>query len=470
MLHPFERTLRERCRALLAPGDRVVVAFSAGPDSTALLAGLAAVASELELELLAAHLDHGLRSPAEARADREAAAAVADRLEVPLETGAAQGWAEVAGSVEAAARAVRYRFLAEVALGSGAQAVATGHTRDDQVETVLLRLVRGTGLEGLGAMRERRPLGPEAPGVALVRPMLALSRAEVLEYLADRGLPSRHDPTNDDERYLRNRLRTEALPTLRAVAGRDVDRSLLRLAGQARAASATIDRLAEELLAAAAAGERVWRRAPLAAAEPAVRAQALRRLSGLRAEARHVAALEALLAADGGALQLPGGARARVEGEWVVLEPGAPCEPAPRASPAVPLELDREVLDPDSGLTFSARRVPRQAAGDPRTDPGRRALLDAARALGALEVRRRRPGDLFWPLGAPGRRSLKRFFIDRRIPRSQRDRVPVVALDGRPVWIVGHRIDDRYKVTPSTAEVLELRASEAASGAERSGT
>ena len=135
----------------------------------------------------------------------------------------------------------------------------------------------------------------------------------------------------------------------------------------------------------------------------------------------------------------------------------------PEAAPApLALEIGGEALDPAAGLRFSARLI--APPPEVRTDPAERVLLDAARLSGPLGVRRRRPGDRFWPLGAPGSRSLKRFLIDQKVPREARDAIPVVTSDDRPVWIVGLRMDDHFKVTPQTAQVLELRASAAVVG------
>ncbi len=482
-MHELEREVVRAWRAMLpregeGAARTVVVGLSGGPDSTALLAALAEARQSLAIDPLAAHLDHGLRSAEEAAADAAAAEALAARLSVPLVTGQADAAAESRGSLEAAARAVRYRFLGAVASARRAVAVAVGHTRDDQVETVLLRLVRGTGVAGLGGMEGRRPLKEAGPAGILLRPLLEVSRAQVLRYLEARALSWRDDPTNAERRFLRNRLRHDALPALRAAAGRDVDGALLRLADQARAASATIDRLAARLLHEAADGPRRWRRAPLTAAEPAVRQRALVVLSGFAVEARHVEALERIARAGRGAVALPGGVRVVAVAEHLLLaetETETDLEPAQGsdsgAAAPVPLDVPGQAHDPRAGLTFTARRLPRSRAGAPETaNPATHALLDADRAQGRLEVRRRQPGDRFWPLGASGHRTLKRFYIDRRIPRSHRARVPVVTLDGRPIWIVGYRIDERLKVTPSTAEVLELRASDAASGEKESGT
>lgn len=465
MRHPFEREVLRRGRDLLGPAQSVVVGVSGGPDSAALLAAMAAVGPDLGVAPVAAHLDHGLRGEA-GRRDAAAAAALARRLGVPFVAGRAEARERASGSLEAAARAVRYRFLVDAADARGAARIATGHTASDQAETVLLRLLRGTGLDGLAAIPAERAAASGRPDLRVVRPLLDLTRADVLAYLGARGLPWVEDASNDDPRFLRNRLRHEVLPLLRRRVNPEVDDALLRLAGQARLAAAHLGAESAALLAAAAAeGEGAWRLDELRAAPPAVRGPALARLARRwapeRAAACHVEALERLVAAGEGAVDLPGGRAVAAAGDLRLAVAGDP----PSSPPAVDFALGvpGRALDPEAGLEFATRIAPPPA--DVRVDPARRALLDADRVgVGRLGIRRRRPGDRFWPLGAPGSRSLKRFLIDRKVPRAQRAAVPIVTLDDRPVWIVGHRIDERFKVTPATTRVLEIEARSATPG------
>jgi len=241
-LHPFEEAVR-RCvreRRLFRGGDRVVVALSAGPDSTALLLALHSLSRGPgpRVRLVAAHLDHGLRRGS--AGDARAAKALARRLRVPFRGARLRGLrGRARGSLEAAARTERYAFLARVARREGARAVAVAHHVDDRAETVLHRLLQGSSLAGLAGIPARRPL-PGAPGCTVVRPLFDLERASVLAYLRDRGVPFREDPTNRDGSNARARLRAEVLPVLlRAYA--QARTSLLRLEGQAREALRALD-------------------------------------------------------------------------------------------------------------------------------------------------------------------------------------------------------------------------------------
>jgi tRNA(Ile)-lysidine synthase len=221
------------------PPDRwleagVLVAFSAGPDSTALLAALAALCPrDAGRGIVAAHFNHRLRA-AESDADEAHAVEIAGRLSVEciVERGdAATTAAERGDGVEEAARTVRYRFLEVTAKRLGLRLIATGHTLDDQVETVLHRIVRGTGVTGLAGIPRSRPLAEGTIG--LVRPLLEFRRSEVLDYLRERGLPYRVDASNADVRFTRNRIRHELLPLLARDYNPEIAAALLRLSTQA---------------------------------------------------------------------------------------------------------------------------------------------------------------------------------------------------------------------------------------------
>lgn len=203
----------EKRHALLPPGGAVLAAVSGGPDSVALAHWLSVQARRKGLRVELFHVNHGLRGRAAAR-DAESVRALGKALGLRASVVSAdvKGAARRRGlGLEDAGRRERYRLLAARARRGGFGAVATGHQLDDQAETVLLHLLRGTSLEGLGGIPPRRAL---APGVELVRPLLPLTRAEVLEYLAAHGLTWREDATNADPRFARNWVRAEVLPLL----------------------------------------------------------------------------------------------------------------------------------------------------------------------------------------------------------------------------------------------------------------
>jgi len=478
-----------RDRAVVHPGERVLAAVSGGPDSTALLFILSRLAPSLDLSLTAAHFDHGLRGPSAARRERSYVEAICQRLGVPLRAGAGDTRAQARAhrlSREEAARELRYAFLAEVAVAVGCTVVATGHTADDQVETVLLHIIRGSGLAGLAGMAARGPWPlASREGLDVGRPLLCLRRQEAAHYCQEEGLEPVVDPSNASPAFLRNRVRLELLPLLRQY-NRRIDSALLRLAEAARADLAVLEGMAADVLSTGGGGQAVvLSRKRLAGLPEGLRRHALRlavrRLLGdLRdLHGDHIDALLAGMARlwrVGYHLDLPRGLRFDVGYEEAVLalEQGeaAAFRPAPSSAseashPEAPLTVPGvtswgpwlvEAELTAVGLPAEQAGLPAGQAGaeTPPADPWQ-AWLDADVTGEDLRVRSWRPGDRFRPLGLAGEKKLQDFFVDARIPRAQRDAVPLVC--GKPgiVWVVGYRIDGRARVTEATHRLLRLR-------------
>lgn len=223
----------------------VVAAVSGGADSVAMLRGLHAIRQAGAGRLVVAHFNHRLRG-AESDADEAFVSELAERLMLPAEIGAAAAAGDSAVMIsEEAARQARYEFLEKTARRVGARFVVTAHTADDQAETILLRIARGTGIAGLAGMRRAREL---CPGISLLRPLLSFRRADTLAYLRDLGQEFRTDASNADLRFARNRLRQEVLPLLANVTQADLVESLTRLGGLAEEAQAIVDRAVEQWL------------------------------------------------------------------------------------------------------------------------------------------------------------------------------------------------------------------------------
>jgi tRNA(Ile)-lysidine synthase len=308
-----------------AAGGVLVVGLSGGADSVALLDALTTLAGPREIQVLAAHLDHGLRT--DSAEDAAFCHALCKRLGVPLRSERADVRSRARrerGGLEQAARRERYAFLNRVRRETGAAAIAVAHTRDDQAETLLLRLLRGAGATGLGGMRPRAG--------RILRPLLEVSREEVLAHLADRGLSWREDSTNADLTHLRNRVRHELLPYLEARFNPALRRVLARTAGLLADEDAHLKEEAEALLARGArtAGDTViLDRAALGQAPPAVARvairQALRRTGGLgRVGAIHVERILTLARSrspSGRRLPLPGGREVRYRLDELHLGP-----------------------------------------------------------------------------------------------------------------------------------------------------
>lgn len=305
-----------RRRGMLAGGERVVVAVSGGPDSTVLVSVLAALRDDLRLELHVAHLNHGLRP--DASEDAVAVAGMAERLGYPYHGGTrdVRGAAARSGrSIEDAARDARYGFLTEVARRIGATVIATGHTRDDQAETVLMRLLRGSGPRGLAGIP---PVRPHA-GLRVIRPLIDAARADIAGYLARTRLAAREDPTNQDLAMLRNRVRLVLLPILEGY-NSDVRRALARLAELLRDEADALDALSapeidavlHETDATVHIPSAAFARLPVALQRRALR-EAIRRARGNGAPIAFVhieeARLGVLSGRPGGVWETPGGVR-----------------------------------------------------------------------------------------------------------------------------------------------------------------
>ena len=447
---------------------RLVVAVSGGPDSVALLLALNQLAPELGLDLHVAHLDHGLR-PASPE-DAHFVADLARRLDLPatIERADVARVAELRRrGIEDAARSARFDFLARVAQATGADAVALGHTADDQAETVLLHVVRGTGLSGLRGMRSDTTLElPSGVSIRLVRPLLEVSRAETVAYCAASGVTPRHDESNDSPDFVRNRVRAEVLPLLRTINPR-IAEALVRL-GEA----ATLDDdFAEESVSsvwpdvARADGTTVEiERAAFLALAPAIRRRVLRRAFAEIGESTdglstaHVRAAESLTrdGAAGDATDLPGGFRLVVGyGRARIERVGTPA--------ALPAESLRLAVPGQTTIPTVGLRILAELRAAPcvwnRADR-RHADLDADLCGGDLVVRRRRPGDRLVPLGSSTPKKLQDVLVDSKIARSERDALPIVARasdESDVLWVAGVRLDNRYRVSDDTRRVLCLR-------------
>lgn len=245
-MHPFLDQLRTGLRRCGIEKSRVLVAVSGGADSVAMLRGLATLASEFSLELVAAHLNHRLRG-ADSDADANWVRQLAAHLAIPAHIGVigSDEWASLGKGVEETARTLRYRFLEATAATFQAPTIALAHTSDDQSETVLHHILRGTGLAGLGGMSFVRTT---SSGSRLLRPMLSIRRAQVEEFLSDLKQDFRTDVTNADTAMTRNRLRHVVLPLLRSEINPQVDAAIFRLAEQANDVERMVRELASNLL------------------------------------------------------------------------------------------------------------------------------------------------------------------------------------------------------------------------------
>lgn len=437
---------------LIPSGSRVLVAYSGGPDSTCLLSLLAGTG----FDVVAAHLDHGQRPDSDSEVEQ--CAAFAERLGVAFVSGRADvpGMASALKiGLEEAGRHARYAFFDQVRSQTGAHLVATGHTMDDHVETVLLNLVRGTGLNGLGGIPERRG--------AVVRPLLPFTAAETRAYCAATGLTTLHDPGNDDPGFDRVRLRHRVVPELEAMRPGFRD-SVARFARIASEEDELLDALSARVLESAEANPFP----PLAflTADCELVLDAAR----LRPEPRALVRRGVRLA-----FEALGGPVGFDVAESVVESLGSACAFTAPGGEVVaesdgqrlhfrrlddpepfqhPLTVPGETEAPDFGWTLTAFPTdPLPNLGGDELD----VVVDLARVTAPLHFRSVRPGDRIRPLGAVAEQSVADLLAASKMTRAMRARLPMVCDMVGPVWVPGCRLADRVKITEDSSRGLCLR-------------
>lgn len=406
MLNKLRAFLKEQ--ALLSPGDKVIAAVSGGADSVAMLFALYLLRDELGITLEAAHFNHHLRG-AESDWDEAFVTDFCGRYCIPLHLGSGRIVSGKKG-LEAAARDARYAFLRSLP-----GKVATAHTADDNAETVLMRLIRGTGLKGLGA------IAPVSGNV--IRPMLTVTRDDVEAFLEEYALPHVEDSSNAEDDFLRNRIRHGILPLMRAENPR---------IGENLSAMALLLRQDEACLQAMIPEEQMPDVSRLKAMEPALRRRTLERFlkaQGVREpEQIHILQAEQLLYhwSPSASMQFPGGVTiGRQYDRLVRLE----CAP----------ELPETRLSVPGETCIGGKRFVSEYATDLEERPDSVLVCP----VGVLIVRSRRSGDTMRLPG--GTRSLKKMYIDRKIPASQRAAVPVLADDRGVLAVFGIGTDIRFR-------------------------
>ncbi len=460
---------------LLPRGETLLVGVSGGPDSVCLLYSLSAIKDRLGISLYVAHLNHGLRG-AEAEADAEYVARLAEGLNLPVtierhDVGDFKSKSHL--SLEEAARRVRYTFFDKVAKGVGASRVAVGHTADDQVETILLNLVRGAGMRGLrGMVPVSRWRSKSGTPLLIARPILEINRAETSAYCKELGLSPRIDISNYSPAFLRNRVR-HILPQLESL-NPAIRKAFLRLG---KAAGETVELLDSEVA-------KIWPHIITQQRKTSIRLDKRQFLQLSSAVQRHLLLvvwerlrddpqdLEAIHVEEmiasltrpvGTMLNLPGGLEFRVEYDYAGLGKRDTKEnncPFPFFPGKHPLKIPGETALPGWRVTASIlpqTKVSQECTHPEKAEDGNFVVwLDYKVAGERLCVRTRESGDRFQPLGLSEVKKLQDFMVDTKIPRSWRDLVPLVCSPQGIIWVVGYRIADSVKLAEETENVLRL--------------
>lgn len=461
---------------LFDPQEPILVAVSGGADSLCLLDGLL----KLDYTLVAAHLDHQLRKDSDR--DAETVERMCRQLAVPF-VGEAEDVSALSHSglsIETAARVLRYRFLTRVAIERGIRSIATGHTYDDQAETILMHFLRGAGPSGLRGMRPRTTLGgwvQEEIGADLwlARPLLTLTRAQTRAYCQHAGLTPIDDPTNLDRSYTRNRVRLELIPHLETF-NPEIKANLNRIGEVMSGVEALMQELVQSAWSALAQGRAdgsllirmpEYSEHPLALQREVMRAAVSRMKPGIKDLSFEIieAGREFILqGATGARHTLLGGLELLMTRQGAILHTAGeplrfPGFPQLEEATAQPITAPSEISLQD-GWRVRIERFPIPTAGwremiSPDDDLS--VVIDERGLPGELILRPPRPGDWFRPFGLGGRVKVGKFLIDQGVPAPARSRWPLICKGGRILWVVGLRVAEEGRLDAESRQALLMK-------------
>lgn len=440
---------------MINPGERIIVAVSGGPDSVCLLDILHKLEEELDISLVVAHFDHGLR-PGEDEAETDFVRELSKSMKLPFETEKSSFSAHAKGSPEEKAREARYEFLERTLRKHEARKIALGHNLDDQAETIIMRLLRGSGPTGLSG------IPPFRDGV-FIRPLIELRRVDIRNYLSSRNLKHVVDSSNLQAGYLRNKIRLELMPVLEKYQPRLVERlghTAEILSDENRYLNFVAKGWLDEESREKQGGSLLIPLSHFLELPSAIRnrvaREAINTVKGnlRRISHEHIRSISVLAGGTEpqGMLNLPNGLV--VKKRYGTLIFSAAHENRPAHYRYTLREPGRFYLQ-EIGKTIIIKFMKRKKGPSLDRSPWL-VCLDAAKVKFPLLIRNFKPGDRFIPLGMAGHKKVKDLFVDLKIPSEVRASTPLLFSGDKLVWVCGFRIDDRFKVTPGTREVLEI--------------
>ena len=452
ILEKVKKTIKKN--NLIQKDDRVLIAYSGGMDSTAMLMILWELRREWTLKLALAHFNHRLRQRADE--DEHFVREMAKEYSLPVFVGSedVRSYAQSKSlNLEEAARELRYAFLEKTAEKWGATKIATGHTMTDQAETFLIRLLRGSGAKGLGGIH------PMVGGI-IIRPLIQVKREEIEFYLSKKNIPYRIDESNFDRRFLRNRIRLELIPYLEEKYETRIIDHLSNTASILQEEENLLQKIENEKVARAIfkKNNRILLNLKFLASLPlALRRRAMRNfLSQLKGDLRGISFSDvegALELGEGKECHLQKGLSLRREGGFVFLK-----EKARSKINYEHLWKGESILEiKELGLRLEGKKIKNGHSLPLKIDDENQAFLDGEKLKFPLLVRNRHEGDRYQPLGAPGRKKLKEIMRAKGIPLSERERKPVFLCRNDIIWVMGLPVAESFKVKKNTDVIFRIR-------------
>jgi len=450
ILKKVNQTIKKH--SMLKGGERVLVGLSGGPDSVSLLHILNELREEWRLSLYALYVDHGLR-PGKTPYEIDFCAELTERLKVPFgvkKVDVREFSDKENLGIQEAARHLRYLAFEEHAFQIEADRIATGHNADDQAETLVMRLLRGSGPKGLSGI-------PPVRGM-FIRPLIMVKRSEIEKYLDERGIGFVIDTSNLKQDYLRNRLRHEVMPILKKY-NPDLTGTLCRTANILREENEymeiAVTKSLMRLISRKTDDKIELFISPLENMEKVILRRALIRAieetRGLRGVGlEHIEEIISLIktGSSGSRIYLPGGLRVIKDYSTLIITSAAPRKLGEHV-----LQVPGEIVLKEAGLVLiSSVNDDSAGTGDGKTE----AAFDFDMLRFPLKVRSRQAGDFFYPSGFGKRKKLQDYFVDEKVPRDTRDTVPLLLSGEDIIWVVGYRMDDRYRISPSCARTLKV--------------
>lgn len=440
---------------MLSIGDHVLVGLSGGPDSVCLLQILNMFKASYKLKISAAYIDHGLR-PEEVPNEIEFCRKLCDSLNIPFYTQSVnvREYAEKEKiNIQEAARILRYGALEQISLYINAHKIAIAHNADDQAETVIMRLLRGAGPAGLSGIPPVRK--------KVIRPLIEVERAEIEKFLSEKNISYIIDSSNESLKYLRNKIRKTLMPVIKSISPQaikiisktadilreendyinvTVTKTLMRL--MSRKTDKTVELFCNPMEVLNIV---ILRRALRFAID------SVKGLKGLSFD--HIEDIIRLIKTGkpGDRIYLPQGVRA-IKGYSTLVITAEP----PKKLSTYEVNSPQDIYLKETSMVLSLKEIKREELQD-FGDGKNTIYVDMDKIKFPLIVRARKPGDYFYPFGFGKKKKLQDFFVDEKVPRDERDAVPIIESDGNIVCIAGYRLDDRFKIDDNTKKCLQIK-------------